>query len=277
MTDADLTMEQAVVVRMAMSPKIVARSAEIDFAAEEAIFSIAVKFGRRPAGVACPAAVFAYGIDRNRVAVVQVADRTDGSDDPPLAFHFLLLSRKVYAELGDPFAIADRYPANFDARGSLAQLAWPPEPLPRRSVVELRAMLKAGDSQWLLGATQALLDGAHVSLERLAPEPARVRGLWQMIPDRIRCDLWPTTFAFGGDLNFHVAVTPTAVPGHLSEEQTKDYPEGRYESAIQVAIETSDQAELDRLLARRPSAEMLRLAVAMILFAFAVAAVLKFL
>ncbi len=277
MADLDLTMEQAVVVRMAMSPKIVARSANIDFAAEEMILATAVKFGRRPAGVACPAAVFALPVDRNRVAIVQAADRLDGSDDPPLAFHFLVLPRKLYAELGDPFAIADRYPPNFDTRGSLAQLAWPAEPLARRNVVDLRTMLKAGDSQWLLGATQALLDGAHVVLERAAPETERVRGLWQMLPDRIRCDLWPTTFAFGGDLNFHVAVSPAVVPGHLSEEQTKDYPEGRYETAIQVAIESNDQAELDRLLARRPSAEMLRLALGMILFAFAVAAVLKFL
>lgn len=277
MTDAELTIEQAVVVRLALVPKVVARSGDIDFAAEEMLLATAVKFGRRPAGVACPQAVFALPVGRDRVVVVQVADRPDGSADPPLAFRVLVLSRRLYAELGDPFAVADRYPANFDARGPLPSLAWPPEPLPRRQVGVLREMLKAGDSQWLLGATQALLDGAHVAVERTAPDADRVRGLWQLLPDRIRCDLWPATFAFAGDLNFHAVVTPVAVPGHLSEEQTKDYPEGRYEAAVQVAIESSDQAELDRLLARRPSSEVLRLGLAMLLFAFIVAAVLKFL
>lgn len=277
MADLELRIEQAVAVRTSQGPRVVARSAGVDFEAEEAILRTAVKFGPRPAGATCPAAVFALPLDATRVAVVHAADRTDGSLDPPLAFHVLILPRPLYRLLGDPFAVADRFPANFDARGSLPQLAWPPEPLPPRTVEDLNAILKNGDSQWLLGAAQALLDGAHVAVLRPAPDPDHVRGLWQLLPDRIRCDLWPASFAFGGDLNFHAVVSPVVVPGHLTEEQAKDYPEGRYEAAIQVAVESLDQTEVDRLFARRPSSEVLEMALAMVLFAFIVAAVLKFL
>jgi hypothetical protein len=276
MPSLDFTVQQLVVVRIAMTPKVVAKSAGVDFVVEEFALRAAVKFGPRPVNVACPAAVFAHEIDAKRIVIVQAADRADGSADPPLAFRFLIFSRELYSHLGDPFAIADRYPPNFDARGSLPELAWPEEPLPPRKVGDLHAILKAGDGPFLLGTTQALLDGAHVAVVRPAPDPELARNVWQLLPDRIRCDLWPATFAFAGDLNFHFAVVASPVKGSLSEEQAKDYPEGRYESALQVAIESSDQAELDRLLARKPSVEVLRLAVGMVVFAVIVAVIVKF-
>lgn len=271
----DFTIQQVTVVRTQASPKVVAQSTTVDFVLEEWLLRTAVKFGPRPANVACPAAVFAHEIDRTRIAVVQVADRADGSADPPLAFRFLIFTRELYSHLGDPFAIADRYPPNFDARGSLPELAWPEEPLPPRKVNDLREILKTGDSQFLLGATQALLDGAHVAVVRPAAD-GTIRNLWQLLPDRIRCDLWPASFAFTGDMNFHASAVPAPVPGFLTEEQTKDYPEGRYEAAVQLAIESSDQRELDRLLARKPSIEVLRMAIGMVVFSILVAVILKF-
>src|SRR5689334_20198285 len=73
---------------------------------------ICTRFGDRPAGVTCPTCVFAQPFGRDHVAVVQVADQ--GVDDAgrpgALAFRLLLLPRRMYEHLGDPFAIAERYP-----------------------------------------------------------------------------------------------------------------------------------------------------------------------
>src|SRR5437660_5958251 len=66
-------------------------------------------FGERPAGVACPACLFALPLDMQHVAVVQVADR--GADDAgrpgTLGFYLLILPLAAYTNLGgDPFLIA---------------------------------------------------------------------------------------------------------------------------------------------------------------------------
>ena len=63
--------------------------------------------------------------------------------------------------------------------------------------------------------------------------------------------------------------------GHLTADQCRDYPEGRYELALQIAVEAGDQVELDRLFARRTSAETLRLALYMLGAAVAMAVVGK--
>jgi hypothetical protein len=54
----------------------------------------------------------------------------------------------------------------------------------------------------------------------------------------------------------------------LGEEQVRDYPEGRYEYNLQHAAEMGDQAELDRLFARRSSRETLRLALVIFALVF---------
>ena len=59
------------------------------------------------------------------------------------------------------------------------------------------------------------MDGNRVLLMRRdGPDEALVRGLWQLLPDRSRVDLWPASFAFSDELGFHFAVvaTPTAAP-----------------------------------------------------------------
>jgi hypothetical protein len=270
-----LTLPQAIVVRTYAGPRLVASSPGFPFAHEEAVLRVAVRFGSRPAGVACPAAVFACLLDARTVAVVQVADRPDESLDPPLAFRFILFDRATYP--GDPFRVADRFQPYWSAPSPLSELEWPTEFQPR-TVEQVRAVLKSGDGPLLLGAAQGLVDGGHVAVTRAAPDPKFVRGLWQLLPDRVRAELWPATFAFSAELGFHAVVLPAAPPdGYMTEDRARDYPEGRYELSLQVAAESGDQAELDRLFARRTSSEVLRMAVAMVAFALLLAAAMKFL
>jgi hypothetical protein len=270
-----LTLPQAIVVRTNAGPRLVTSSAGFPFAHEEGALRVAVRFGPRPAGVACPAAVFACLLDARTVAVVQVADRLTEGPDPPLAFRFILFDRTSYP--GDPFLVADRFPPNWTAPSPLPELEWRVEFHPR-TVEQVRAVLKAGDGPLLLGAAQALVDGGHVAATRTGPDDAFLRGLWMLLPDRVRAELWPATFAFSAALGFHAVVLPAAPPaGYLEEEQAKDYPEGRYELALQVAAESGDQAGLDRLFARKTSSEVLWLAVGMVAFALLIAAAMKFL
>ena len=276
----DLSIAQAVVIAGRSGPSVAAKSDDFAAAWEDAALTTAVRFGRRPAGVACPAAVFAVPVGKGHVAVVQVADRA-GADaaDSPLRFRFLVLDRRLYEALGDPFAIADRFPPGWAATGTLPTLAWPPEPLPRRTVALVQEVLKTGDGPLLLGAAQALSDGGRVMLVSKEPAGDVLRGLWQLLPDRTRAELWPATFAFSTDLGFHAVVVPeppAAWPvGFLTADQARDYPEGRYELALQIAVEAKNQAELDRLFARRSSADTLRLALYLLAAAMVVAVVSK--
>ncbi len=279
MTESVRTIEQLAVLRSQGGAKIISRSAGVDFTLEEAILSLTVRFGRRPTGVRCPAATFAQPVGSKHVAVVQVADRDEGGAEPALHFHAVILTKTLYRELGDPFAIAERFLVT-QVTGTLATHVWPPQPLPPRTTQDVLAVMKAGDSSLLLGAAQAILDGARVAVKRDAPDPAFTRALWQFLPDRMRGEVWPATFAFSNEIPFHAVVLPTGfdgqLVGYLTEDQTKDYPEGRYETRLQLAAETGDEAELARLFARKTSQEVLRLAVCMVLFAFAVALILKF-
>jgi hypothetical protein len=278
----DLVIAQALVIADASGPKVVARSDDFPFAWEEAARTAAVRFGRRPPGVACPAALLAVPVGKSHVAVVQVADQPGPPDsNPPLAFRFLVLTRKLYEALGDPFAVADRFPPNWSARGTLPQLEWDAGPLPRRTVEQIQTVLKAGDMPLLLGGAQALIDGGRLMVESPGPATELVRGLWQLLPDRSRFDLWPATFAFSAELGFHAVAMPAAPApwpvGYLTADQARDYPEGRYELALQTAAEAGDQPELDRLFARRSSKDTLRLAIYLMIAAAVLALVSKYL
>ena len=178
--------------------KVVAHTDDFDSPEAE---RIAVLFGRRPADVACPLAHFACPFGKKHVAVVRVEDRPGPGN--VLGFRFLLLSRELYRHLGNPFAISDRFPPDWTATGTLPQLSWPAEPLPERTLEQLDAVLKHGDTGLLLGATQALVDGNRVLLKRSGPDEAFARGLWQLLPDRTRVDLWPASFAFSDELKLH--------------------------------------------------------------------------
>jgi hypothetical protein len=223
-------------------------------------------FGERPAGIACPAALFAQPFGRKHIAIVQVADQgTDDAGRPgALAFHLLIIPRSAYRGFGgDPFLLAERCPPPWQARGELPTLSWPAEPLPPRTVAQVRRVLQREEGPNLLGASQVLVDGGRVVFARKAPDAAILRDLWALLPTTTRSELWPASFAFGNDLGFHAVATPHAASEEYSayhtEESAGDYPEGWYELALQTAVEAGEQHSLDRLFARRTPAETMRL------------------
>jgi hypothetical protein len=270
----DLRIQQAIVLGDARGVRVVASTDDFDAPEAE---RIAVLFGARPTRVACPLAHFACPFGSRSVAVVRVEDQPGDR----LGFRFLVLSRDLYRHLGDPFPIADRYPPDWSATGRLPDLAWPMEKLPDRTLEQLDAILKAGDGSLLLGSAQALVDGNRVLLKRDEPAEKFLRELWQLLPDRTRCELWPASFAFSDELGFHAAVGPTLpTPRHgmqvLSEEAIRDYPQSHYELNLQIAIESGDRKALRKLLARRTADDTIRLGLSILAFALVVAAVLKF-
>jgi hypothetical protein len=254
-----------------------------------------IGFGDPPAGVPCPAAVYAQPLGKQQVAVVQVVEQASGETPhgPTLAFHLLVIPRGAYARfLGDPFAVAKRLPAPWDARGSLPTQALPDEPLPARTIQEVQQVLQRtkgaalpedadpesdenqeytihnAESPALLGGVQVLVDGGRVVFERPRPDTELMHGLWTLLPTSTRCHLWPASFAFGNALGFDALITPRArgeaFHGYTTEEQAAEYPEGRYERSLQIAAEAGDQRELDALFARRSVNETIRLGVALL-------------
>ena len=223
------------------------------------ITAMCQEIGTPSPDVACPEALFARPFGPALVAIVQVAWPR---------FRVLVLGRELYYHLHDPFAIAERFPPDWNARGSLPDLAWPPEPLPKRTVAMLEAILKQGDGPLLLGAAQALVDGGKIVLQR--PEPANklLRDLWALLPDSVRRSIWPATFTFRNDLGFDVLAMPSIpegrISGYLDEAQVLDYPDSRYERHLQIAIESNDQPMLDKLLARKSTGDMIKLALIII-------------
>jgi hypothetical protein len=263
-----LEMEQAYLIADNRGVRVTAASPGFDTSEGE---RIAVLFGQRPAGVACPLAHFACPFGKRHVSVVRVADLPGGGER--LGFHFLVLDRQLYRHLGDPFAIADRFPSDWSRSGALPTLSWPAQPLPERTLEQLDAILRQGDGPLLLAATQALVDGNRVVVTRSAPDEFLVRALWALLPERSRVDLWPATFAFSDELRFHFWVTPlhphsaeTATHrdrgGYdlLEEEAVRNYPAGSYELNLQIAVESGDRVALRQLLNRRTPDETLRLA-----------------
>jgi hypothetical protein len=270
----DLRIQQAVALADVRGVRIAAKSDDFDTAEAE---RIATLFGARPAGVACPVAHFACPFGARHVAVVRVEDRPGDY----LGFRFLVLHRDLYRHLGDPFAISDRFPVNWGASGTLPELAWPPEPLPERTIEQLDAVLRDGEGPLLLGGAQAVVDGNRVLLKRDSPDEALVRGLWQLLPDRTRAERWPASFAFSDELGFHLAAlpAPTATapgPRPLTEEAVKDYPPSAYELNLQIAVESRDRDALRRLLARRTADDTIRLGLYIIAFALIVAVLFHF-
>jgi hypothetical protein len=270
----DLRIQQAVALSDVRGVKVNAWTEGLDIPEVE---RIAVLFGQRPPGVACPLAHFACPFGKRHVAVVRVEDRPGPGD--VLGFRFLILARELYRFLGDPFAISDRYAPNW-ATGALPDLAWPMEVLPERTLEQLDRVLKNGDGPLLLGTTQALVDGNRVLLNGTAPNEALARDLWQLLPDSTRCDLWPASFAFSKELGFHLAIGPTLTSAeqkhHLTEDTLREYPAGNYELNLQIAVESGDRASLRRLLKRRSSGETLRLALYMLGFAIIAALLFRF-
>jgi hypothetical protein len=290
----DIVIEQAILSRIGGAGHILARSSGFREEWQQEAERLAVAFGGRPEAVPCPEAVFAQPLDKNQVAIVKVADRE--GETSFLGFHFLIVPRVAYRTLwGDPFLLAERAPSPWHSRGELPSLSWPAEPLPPRTVEDVRKVLQqtkavalpedmevapaanAGNevsetalSPALLGGVQVLVDGGRLLFERAAPDPGLMRGLWTLLPHSTRSGLWPASFAFGTAIPFDALVAPSqavermAGARYTTEDQAADYPQGRYELSLQVAAEAGSQAELDALFGRRSSAETLRLGLALL-------------
>jgi hypothetical protein len=221
--------------------------------------------GERPPGVACPSTIFVQPFGRGLVAVVQAADQGQDDQGRPgaLGFYLVVIPASLYAHLGgDPFSLARSLPPPWSARGALDPLPCP-ELSGRRTVAEIRKVLDVPHSATLLGGAQALLDGGRVVFERSAPDETMLQGLWALLPTSTRKELWPASFAFGNTLGFDALVVPRLEPemfsGYVLEEHAGDYPEGRYELALQTAAESGDQETLDALFSRRSGKETIKL------------------
>jgi hypothetical protein len=262
----DLSIQQA----LFEGESLRARSVEFAAAWEPLALELIRGFGALPVDAAGAEALFARPFGAAQAAIVRVKG---------ISAHFLTLPVGLYAHLHDPFSIADRFPPDWTARGSLPELAWPPEPLPQRTVAMLDDLLKHGDGPFLLGAAQALVDGCKIVLERSAPAEQQMRELWALLPASVRRGIWPATFALRNDLHFDLLALPAlaegGMPGYLSEDQARDYPDSRYERDLQLAVENGDQPALDRLLSRKSTGEMIKLALLLIAFCFGAWAIAK--
>lgn len=267
------SVEQALAEVAGDSFRLVAQSPGFPIDWEPEAERLCRAYGVPQAGIAIDDALFAQPFGKAHVAVVRVR-----GDVASLRFRFLILSRELYTQfIADPFLVADRF-APHDALRDLPTLEWPDEPPPPRTVEKLQQVLQTGGSPTLLGAVQALIDGGRLVFDRPAPANQLLRDLWQLLPYSSQAELWPATFVFSGDLSFHVLATPKAadlkLDRFLTEEQALDYPHGRYELALQYAIEHGDQREIDRLFRRRSGRQTLRLAIFILIGAIVLAVVM---
>src|SRR5262249_9025759 len=149
---------------------------------------------------------------------------------PTLRFHVLAVGNSVYSLIGDPFALAEQFPAPWDARIVLPTLVWSEDP-PDRSLERVQRILQEDDSATLLGGAQALIDGGRLAFERPFPAPDFLHRLWALLPDSTRAEIWPASYALGSGLDLHAVVVPhydaSQWPGFLTETQAGDYPDGR--------------------------------------------------
>jgi hypothetical protein len=274
----DLTIEQVLAERTPAGVAVVARSPGVAEEWQPDFRRLCEAFGEPPPNTYLPPCVFAQPLTRDRVVVVQV---TAEASPPVVRFHGVILAHKLYETIGDPFAVAEQFPSPWGERVALPTLAWFDGPLPARTVAQVQRVLQEDDSATLLGAAQALVDGGRVVFERPFPAPDLLRRLWLLLPESTRAELWPASYAFGNALGFHALVVPRADPaayaGYLTESQAGDYPEGRYELNVQIAVESEDQSALDRLFARRSSRQTLRLAIVLIFVAMGLAVAVRLL
>ncbi|MFO0811510.1 MAG: hypothetical protein U0746_23010 [Gemmataceae bacterium] len=264
----DLAIEQLLAESAAAGPQVTARSPGLRDEWVPDLLRLCTAFGVPLADTFLPPCVFAQPVGKKHVAVVTVT--ADGSP-PRLRYHALVMARSLYATIGDPFALAEQFPAPWGTTVALPTLAWLEGPPPSRTVAQVQRVLQEDDSATLLGGTQALLDGSRLAFERPFPAPDLMRRLWSLLPDSTRAELWPASYVLGPGLELHAVVVPALDakdwPNYLTEQQAGDYPDGRYEHSLQVAAEAEDQHGIDQLFARRTSRQTLQLAVAILLFA----------
>ncbi len=281
-------------------PKLLGKSPGVLDAWIPELQSVVIDYGTPLHGIRCPEAMFALPFGKRHVVIARVCDDVETvSEDHPLYYQVLIVRKKVYLYgLPDPFYILDQFPPEW-RKTELPTLEWTFGPLPRRTVSEVQAILKRLKSNALLedqpvrqqteesereytdeeianawgptflGGVQILVDGGRLIFQRRAPDPELIRAFWTLLPNSSRADVWPATFAFNNALPFDLLVVPIYdvedFHDHVTEDQAAEYPEGRYEVALQRAAETDDQEELDILFHRRGSRETLRLAIILVI------------
>src|SRR5205085_486372 len=117
MTDA-AEFPQALILRTAAGPTIVARSPDLPFALEEFALGTTVAYGTT-ADDAGFEATFAWPAGTETIAVVSVLSPTDRGAGYELALRFIFVDRDRYERIGEPFAITDHFPVNLQLRGSV--------------------------------------------------------------------------------------------------------------------------------------------------------------
>ena len=263
--------------------RVVACSAEIEDTDLFAIEKILESLGDRPVGIACEHAVFVTALDAKRVIIGSMRDHpyweNPAIETRPLQMRGLIMTRKLYGMLGDPFAIIARFPPNWQERGEALQQVWPNEGLPPRTIPKLQAILQAGDPPLLWGCTQAMVDGARVLITRSEPGNELIAGIWQLLPYAICEQRWFCTFSFAPSEMFDLVVVADEieiVPGSrwLHEQQVLDYPESRYEMSLQTAIESGDALSMEKLFIRRNREDVIKYALFLLLFMIVIVTVM---
>lgn len=265
---------QLTIHRDTAGPRVVGRSSNILFDWEEEALKFVVRFGQCTEQVESHSGVFVSPMLPNGVSFVGIClIRNDGSPD---LFRIAIVLHRERFEI-DPWLFAKQFEQS-NEKGDLETISvdklWPIN----RTVDEIQSILKSGDSPLLLGSSQALIDGCKIIVNQSEVNHDFIHNLWNLLPNQSRKELSFSTIVFSVENRFDISVMPEEIrpsQGFLTAEQVRDYPEGRYELALQLAAESGDQRELDRLFARKTSSQMLKLVISMIAFAFIVIILMK--
>ena len=163
----------------------------------QATFDEIVSAFALPPNVNSPECLFVTPFAHRHIAVVTLLGRR---------FRFLVVPRRIYDSVPDPFAIAAQFPVRWNAAGSLDALELPESITSQRSVGQLDRVLKNGDGPFLLGACQTLVDSGRIALRRDESDPKLVREIWQLLPDSTRRQTWFATHAYSVSLEFSLVV-----------------------------------------------------------------------
>ncbi len=155
----------------------------------------------------------------------------------------------------DPFRVARKLKRG-PAFCSPGEVSWAVNPewavLPKVSYFQ--DLLKSADSALLLGGAQALMDGAGVRLDAGHEDREVAERLWNLAPLSVRLE---RTMVIGDPGNILradlTALSPTtqAQADFWNSQRLGDYPEGKYELALQSAIDQGDELSIERHLHRQ--------------------------
>jgi len=225
--------------------------------AEEALEELIAAYGTPSVFVS--SALIVRPLGRQHWAIIRVG-HSGPSLDSSLGFRALLATNREWKRGLDPFHLDDRHPPDWTLRGTVSAIDYEVE-IAAPTLAATFESLKTHGSPLMLGATQVLIDGGKFVLPATEPQNAMFRAIWTMQPYASRIEFSFATFAFGPNLGVNAVAMPdppAILPaGALNSEQVQDYPEGRYELAMQLAIEGQHQEEFDWLLRRKSSKQVL--------------------